>query len=251
MSIPRYSIITVCLNAKEALAITLHSIEQQTFKNFEWIIIDGKSADGTIDIVQDHHCVTHLVSESDKGIYDAMNKGVNLANGEYLLFLNAGDWLYCNNTLQNVDSRLDNQLVVGDIAVVKDKKTYIKEYGKFGINKRYCYTKSFPHQSTFIKKCLFDKYGYYCEEFKIRGDHDLFARFMMKNVPFSFLNFCISVFPLNGISFQMKKSKLLHDELLLVRTRNFSIIYRVKMKIYDFFDCVFIRHNEDRNSKIG
>lgn len=86
MSVPRYSIITVCLNAKEGLERTLRSIEEQTFNNFEWIVIDGGSTDGTVELIQNYSCIKRLISEPDEGIYDAMNKGIEISSGEYLFF---------------------------------------------------------------------------------------------------------------------------------------------------------------------
>lgn len=241
MGTPRYSIITVCLNAKEELKKTLSSIEQQTYRNFEWIIIDGQSKDGTVDVVRNHPCVTHLVSEPDEGIYDAMNKGGRLATGDYLLFLNAGDWLSSNSVLQKVDDHLNNDfhlsndLLIGDLMVInRHGESDQRRYKQRGIGKEYFYSQTLPHPATFIKRKIFERYGGYCEKFTIRGDHDFFARLAVNGVSFSFLPICISTFPLNGLSSKMKHSDLLKDELTIVRKRNFSIIYRIKMKFSSF-----------------
>ena len=236
MSIPRYSIITVCLNANEALRQTLHSIEQQTFKDFEWIVVDGGSTDGTVELIQNHSCVNRLISEPDEGIYDAMNKGLEISSGEYVFFLNAGDWLYSNETLSDAEQHLKTDIVIGNLAVV-DKCGFIslRRYETYGINKKYIYSKTLPHQSTFIKKKLFLTYGLYCKSFKIKGDHDFFARIITKGASFSFLPICITFFPLNGLSFQMKKSELLKNELMLVRKRNYSIAYRFKESLINFY----------------
>ena len=243
MNAPCYSIITVCLNAKEDLKKTLQSIEQQTFENFEWIIVDGGSIDGTIELIQTHPRVNKLISEPDEGIYDAMNKGINVASGEYLLFLNAGDWLYRKETLSQVEKNLQDDLVVGNMMVIKYGKMILKEYKKFGINKNYLYYRSFPHQSTFIKNKLFDKYGLYNTDFKICGDYDFFTRLFRNNVSFSFLNFCVSVFPVNGLSFQMKNSKLLKREISMVRKNNFDLLFRVKMLLYTFANDTLKRYH--------
>lgn len=230
MGAPRYSIITVCLNAKEELKKTLYSIEQQTYKKFEWIIIDGQSKDGTVDIVRNHSCVTHLISEPDEGIYDAMNKGINLATGDYLLFLNAGDWLYNKDVLRDAEKYLKADLLVGKLMVIDSQGNYsLREYDKRKIDKKYFYNQTFPHPATFIKRIIFETYGMYCQNFKIAGDHDFFSRLITKGVEFYFLPICVSFFPLNGLSFKMKHSKLLDKEVKMVRRRNFSFFFRLRM----------------------
>jgi glycosyltransferase involved in cell wall biosynthesis len=232
MSIPKYSIITVCLNAKNGLIQTFHSIEQQVFDNFEWIVVDGGSADGTVDAVRDYPRVNHLISEPDEGIYDAMNKGIKVSSGEYLLFLNAGDWLYSKETLLDMEKKLITPVVIGNLAVV-DRTGFIslRKYETYRINRDYIYNKTLPHQSAFIKKDLFLKYGLYCKDFKIKGDHDFFARIARKKIDFSYPGIFVSYYPLDGISSHFKQSKISKNELELVRKRNFSIIYRVNMHI--------------------
>ena len=100
----KVSIITVVLNDKVGFEHTAKSIVEQTaFELVEWIVIDAASTDGTVDVIKQYSSqITYWVSEPDKGIYDGMNKGINNANGEYLLFLNAGDTLYSRNTIENI-----------------------------------------------------------------------------------------------------------------------------------------------------
>jgi glycosyltransferase involved in cell wall biosynthesis len=249
--LPRYSIITVCLNAKEDLKKTLHSIEKQTFHNFEWIVIDGKSTDGTVDILRHHPLVAYLLSEPDDGIYDAMNKGIKLATGDYFLFLNAGDSLYNKTTLQDVDKHLTGDLVIGCMMCIlfdknKQKKNSLRRFYDRDIGKEYLYNRTLPHQSTFVKREIFDKYGGYCKTFKIKGDHDFFSRIIVRGVKFSFLSFCVAIYPLNGVSHQMKKSKLVCDELCLVRRRNYSMAYRIKVNVHALLDSLALIFNRLR-----
>ena len=99
----KISIITVNLNNRDGLQKTIDSVVSQTFKDFEWIVIDGGSTDGSKELIEqyaDH--ITYWVSEPDKGIYNAMNKGIKVSKGEYLFFLNSGDWLWEPNTLLSV-----------------------------------------------------------------------------------------------------------------------------------------------------
>ena len=103
LSLPSLTIITIVYNRVKDIEYTLKSITEQTYKNIEYIVIDGNSNDGTLDIIQKYlDKINHLVSEKDNGIYDAMNKGLRLATGDYVLFINGGDNLHQKNTIENI-----------------------------------------------------------------------------------------------------------------------------------------------------
>ena len=129
MATPVISIITVCYNAEKEIEATLKSVKEQTFKGYEYIIIDGASKDNTLKVIADSGVSpTHLVSEKDKGIYDAMNKGLALAKGDYLMFLNAGDSLYSPNTLQQIAdvAKTNPDVIYGDTAIVDAERNYLR-----------------------------------------------------------------------------------------------------------------------------
>lgn len=130
MATPVISIITVCYNAEREIEATLKSVKEQSFKNYEYIIVDGASKDNTLKVItQSGVTPTHLVSEKDKGIYDAMNKGLALAKGEYLMFLNAGDSLYSTNTLQQIADVAEHEnpdVIYGDTAIVDAERNYLR-----------------------------------------------------------------------------------------------------------------------------
>ena len=130
MTVPVISIITVCYNAEKEIVATLKSVKEQTFKGYEYIIIDGASKDNTLKVVVDSGVEpTHLVSEKDNGIYDAMNKALFIAKGEYLMFLNAGDSLYSPNTLQHiadVAQKENPDVIYGDTAIVDADRKYLR-----------------------------------------------------------------------------------------------------------------------------
>ncbi|MBR5324149.1 MAG: glycosyltransferase [Muribaculaceae bacterium] len=130
MSTPVISIITVCYNASHEIEATLKSIKEQSFKGYEYIIIDGASKDNTLEVItQSGVEPTHLISERDKGIYDAMNKGLALAKGEYLMFLNAGDSLYSPQTLQTIADVAEQEnpdVIYGDTAIVDTERNYLR-----------------------------------------------------------------------------------------------------------------------------
>lgn len=120
MSVPKLSIITVTYNAAEFIEPTIQSIASQSFRDFEYVVVDGLSKDNTVEILKNHPETVHRwVSERDAGLYDAMNKAIALAQGEYVMFLNAGDLLYDDEVLNEVFQEAQNQDVIyGDTAVI-------------------------------------------------------------------------------------------------------------------------------------
>lgn len=173
---PKLSIITVNLNNAAGLRKTIESVISQTYTDFECLIIDGGSTDGSVEIINEYdEKITYWVSEPDKGIYNAMNKGILQAKGEYCLFLNSGDWLLNENILNLVFSK--NYIVDlicckvynhikyghGTIQLPKEKLTFYDFY-----------IATLPHQSTFIKTKLFNENGLYDETLKILADWKFF-----------------------------------------------------------------------------
>ena len=128
METPLFSIITITFNAESTLRPTLESVAAQTYKGYEYLIIDGASRDATVELARQYPCVSHIVSEPDRGLYDAMNKGIAAANGEYLIFLNAGDSLYAPDTLQKIadfigENRPD--IIYGETVIVDSERSFI------------------------------------------------------------------------------------------------------------------------------
>lgn len=168
----KYSIITVNFNNKEGLRKTIESVIQQTFRDFEFIVIDGGSTDGSIDVLQEYEAkINYWVSEPDGGIYQGMNKGIKKATGEYLNFMNSGDCFYNDKVLQHV---FDKQLVC-DIIVGKDYHYNPLTRQGFStilpprISMLTFFIQTLPHQSTFFKRELF-KDSPYDESLRIVSD---------------------------------------------------------------------------------
>ncbi|WP_417912912.1 glycosyltransferase family 2 protein [Candidatus Electronema sp. TJ] len=238
-----YSIITVCLDNEQGAAKTAESIVKQTFSNFEWIFIDGGSQDNSVNAIRDNPALTHLVSEPDEGIYHAMNKGVYLSQGDYCIFLNAGDWFYNENVLENVSNRLEGDLVVGWLNVIYPdsfrKQSKIRRLDQQDVRRKFLYHRTLHHQSTFIKRSLFKKYGCYDQTFKIYGDWDFFLRVINKGVDLKFIKLCIANYPFDGISSTSIGTAFNIKEINRIRQRHFSILYRVKRYIIDRIEGVF------------
>lgn len=172
------SIITVNLNNKNGLQKTMESILTQSCKDFEWIVIDGNSTDGSVELIKSHaENITYWVSEHDNGIYDAMNKGINAAKGEYILFLNSGDMLYSNDVIEHLWKENQNEdIIVYDILLQNGNKLIKKDLFLLSsislVSFLFCST--FPHQSTLIKRDLFNKIGIYDLSYKYVADWTFF-----------------------------------------------------------------------------
>lgn len=164
----KLSIITINYNNKCGLQKTIDSVVCQTWHDFEWIVIDGGSTDGSKELLEQYQQhFAYWCSEPDKGVYNAMNKGVENAKGEYLLFLNSGDALYDKNVLQKVDDlKLDADIISGQVERM-DNHQPLRVYDDSILMQ--LYRDTLNHQGTFIKRSLFDDLRY-DETLKIVSD---------------------------------------------------------------------------------
>jgi glycosyltransferase involved in cell wall biosynthesis len=178
----KLSIITVNKNNAQGLEKTIESVVCQKFTNYEYIIIDGNSTDNSVDIIKKYSDSIHYwISEPDTGIYNAMNKGIRKATGEYVIFMNSGDCFINSDTLLNVFSKEHTaDLLVG--SMIREWKSYYKE--KTTIASKITFyaivTSPIPHQSTFTKRSLFDDLGFYDERFKTCADRKFFILAVFK-----------------------------------------------------------------------
>lgn len=200
------SIITVNLNNASGLRKTVNSIEQLITSSkitIESVIIDGDSKDESVDVIHDfikHNPTIDVkyLSEPDNGVYDAMNKGINLASGDYAVFMNSGDE-FANNDFLDVFNSLDESVdvIYGDSVLRYREKYYasiVKDTIYFG-----CKAIPFCHQSGFFKVSLL-KQNYYSLEYKIAGDYELVTRLLYQNRKFMHINKYISVYDIDGLS---------------------------------------------------
>jgi glycosyltransferase involved in cell wall biosynthesis len=216
----KISVITINYNDKEGLKKTIDSVVNQSFKDFEFIIIDGGSNDGSVSIIEENKDeISYWVSEPDSGIYNAMNKGIKVATGEYLLFLNSGDWLYADDAIAKVNKFIDglSDIYYGNAVFKFHKKDKIVKYEK-AISFDFFANSSFCHQSTFINKKLFNEIFFYNEDLKIVSDWEFFIyAICIKNVSHKYMDLIVSNYDFGGISSKPENEtlKLMEREIVL------------------------------------
>lgn len=182
----KISIITVCWNSAATIEKTIQSVAAQTYADIEYIIVDGQSKDATLDIVKKYpDTVTKWISEQDKGLYDAMNKGIRMATGDYIGIVNADDTFADDTVIENVVEFLKANPVeasIGDIVQHKEDGKTIRKYSAKKWQPEKLKVGFMPaHPAIFFKKGLFEKLGYYALDFKIAADYELIIRYFLKN----------------------------------------------------------------------
>jgi glycosyltransferase involved in cell wall biosynthesis len=251
------SIITVCYNSEKYIQDTIKSVLNQTYDNIEYIIIDGKSTDNTLDIIKEYEPKFNdrmkWISEPDEGIYDAMNKGIKLATGDIIATINSDDVYADNNVLENVIEVFNEEhcdACYGNVAMVKrDDLNQISRLWRTDSNKYFSQLKYGwvpAHPSFFAKKRLYDEYGNFDLDFKIAADFDLICRFIEKNnIKLSYLNKTLVKMRIEGTSnnslkaiyqgnkeafISLKKNDVFPYLIFLKPLR--KILYLLKAKLY-------------------
>ena len=184
----KLSIVTVCLNSVETIEDTIKSVLIQDYKDIEYIVVDGRSTDGTLDIVNRYrNNISNMISEPDNGVYEAMNKGIKLSTGDIIATLNADD-VYADETIvgRMVEFMQSNGLDAGygDIVYIDQKNTdHITRFWKPGEYKRgaFYYGWVIPHPAFFCRKQVFERFGYFNDKLQIAADFELMLRFIEKH----------------------------------------------------------------------
>jgi len=203
---PKLSIITVCYNNCEGLRKTMESVKAQTFKDYEYIVIDGGSTDGTVELIKENEqYIDYWVSEKDSGIYNAMNKGIKVAKGEYCYFLNSDDYIAASNTLEKIFKQVKNNpdIIYGNLARRKNNKLH--SITKFSNRITPCcfyrHKQAIHHQASFMKRELFEKYGLYSDKAKLISDWIFFFEtIILHKVSTQYINRVFVVFLYGGES---------------------------------------------------
>ncbi len=212
----KVSIITVNYNDKPGLEKTIASVLSQTSSDYEFVVMDGGSTDGSVELINQYKDrIDIAVSEKDSGVFNAMNKAIKAATGEFLIFMNGGDIFYNQTVLEDVIPMLTSEadIYYGDnYKETPGRSKRLKTYPE-KLSFSFFYTSSINHQSTFIRRSLFDQYFYYNENYRIAADWEFFIYTICKeNVPYKYLKKTIAIYDFTGISSNPKSSELFIKE---------------------------------------
>ncbi|MDC0376033.1 glycosyltransferase [Pelagibacteraceae bacterium] len=234
----KLSIITINYNNKNGLKKTISSLKnQKNIKrhNYEYIVIDGFSNDGSANLIRKNKFITNYKIEKDKGIADAFNKGINLAKGKYVYFLNSADTLYDDYSLKKILKILnDKDIYIFKIVVVDKKKNIINESNNFISLAKQKYRNYLPHQGMIIKKTLFQKYGKYDVSYKFGMDYEWSTRLIndTKNLKIYFLNKLIAKMINDGVSLKHYVKTFMSYHKARVKNDIINSIYSLIISIF-------------------
>lgn len=203
-----YTIVTVCYNAESCIEQTIKSVLSQKRDLFEYIIIDGKSKDATMAIVDQYKAdIDLVVSEPDKGIYDAMNKAIALAKGDYINFMNAGDCFVNNTVLEDVSAGIEakrSDVVFGNEVVKLDGIYYEVEATPFYDPPYIKHSMGFNHQCTFVRTDVARKYPFDLQ-YRLAADYNMIMTIYRNKGTFQKVPLPVAFFDTNGVSVRQKK----------------------------------------------
>ena len=229
----KFSIITVNFNNKAGIIKTIESVVKQTFNDFEFIVIDGCSTDGSVEyIIDNSNFFSYWVSENDKGVYHAMNKGLKIAKGDYCIFLNSGDYFHDSNVLKNALSliKYNPSLVYGLIEWENTKQLWnprrdLKDY-------EMAFQSLIPHQGCFFDTELVKKMGGYQEKYKVISDWGLMLQLIQHKFEIQKIDMLVSICEKQGISSSLEH-KIIKERLDFLFRHSFSTfikgcLYKIK-----------------------
>lgn len=247
----KISIVTVCFNSEATIRDTIESVLSQSYPDIEYIIVDGASGDGTMSIVEEYgNKIAKVVSEPDRGIYDAMNKGIGLATGDVIGILNSDDFFEHSSIIEYVASHFiaeyNDDLAFGDVVFVKpdNLQRVVRYYSASHFRPwklRFGWMP--PHPATFIKKSVYEKVGLYSLDYKISADYEMFVRLLMVHgLRYSILNRFLVRMRSGGVSTCGLKSKIiLNIEIVKacrsngIYTNLLFILSKIPFKLLELF----------------
>ncbi|MDB4026800.1 glycosyltransferase [Candidatus Thioglobus sp.] len=191
----KVSIITVVWNNKETIKDSINSVLNQTYADIEYIVVDGSSSDGTVDIVKGYvNKISHFISEPDEGIYDALNKGIELASGDVIGILHSDDLFSDRFVVSDMMERMaveNAEIAFSDMVIVDNSMTKVLRYYMASYFSPWMFKIGWmpPHPTCFIKKSLFDEFGMYSLDYKVAGDFDFLVRiFYARDISWTYLD---------------------------------------------------------------
>lgn len=235
----KFSIVTISLNSEDVIENCINSIAEQTYANREHIIIDGGSQDSTVRIIQEHsEHLSHWVSEPDQGIADAMNKGIEAATGDYVIFIHSDDFLIDNRALESIYESMRDPI---DYYIFQVMAVYPDQSRKLMHNRGFGWSTYFKmgscHQGHVISRRLFQKYGTYDTSFKIGMDYDFVLRVLSQSISSKSVDIAVSCMGQTGISSRTDWAGLeqrFMDERRAHEKNNASVLLKAIYPIYWF-----------------
>jgi glycosyltransferase involved in cell wall biosynthesis len=234
----KISIITVCYNSAATIEKTFQSVKTQTYKNLEYIVVDGMSSDATLDIIENNkEIISKHISEPDKGLYDAMNKGIQLATGELIGILNSDDIFTDNNVLENIvkfHSENNVEASVGNIIQFNEEGKTVRKYSAKNWNPEKLKIGFMPpHPSIFFKRELFKRLGLYDLTFKSGADYELIIRYFLENkITYKYSDITSTSMAMGGISSSgMESYKMITKEICKALKMNNISFSPLKVKL--------------------
>ncbi len=229
---PKITVVTICYNAENTIEKTILSVLNQTYENIEYIVVDGASKDGTMKIVNKYHNrISRIISESDKGIYDAMNKGIDNTTGDYCLFMNSGDYFYSNDSVYNAVELFDE-----DAAVIYGNTEYRYDYGteihpplklQYVLKGAFC-----CHQSAFFRTDVIRNYRYDLS-FKIVADWALFRTLYINGEKFQYIDTVVASYDnIEGASTSFSMKSYINHKKEKLRCKGLNNNVLISAKLY-------------------
>lgn len=244
----KVSIITIVYNNQNSITYAIESVLNQNYPDVEYIIIDGQSTDGTVDKIKPYlTSISHLISEPDKGIYDAMNKGLKLATGDIIGILNSDDFYANDHIISDVVYWFENKkvdLVFGDIVYVKpdNLEKVIRHYSSANFSpKKFVWGWMPAHPSCFLRREIYEKYGYFKTDYKISADYELLTRFMARfQISYDYIPQVFVKMRIGGASTaNLKSNWILNKEIVRacsengIKTNIYKVLFKYFVKIFE------------------
>lgn len=199
----KITVITVNYNNVKGLKKTIESVINQNYSQYEFVVIDGGSNDGSVGLIESYSRIDNWISEKDKGVYHAMNKGIQMAKGDYVIFMNSGDVFYDQDVLNKFIPELDRNLgiVYGNSLYYNESGYNREEYPPAELNYSFFRSAGINHQAAFIKRKLFFEYFFYQESYKICADWDFFMRIIcLHKISYKYKNAFVCRYDFSGMS---------------------------------------------------
>ena len=243
----KVSIITVVYNNQSTIDYAIRSVLSQDYPNIEYIVVDGNSTDATVEKIQNYKKnITHFISEPDKGIYDAMNKGLKLATGDIIGILNSDDFYADNNIISSIVNEFQEKkidLVFGDIVFVKPENLnkITRYYSSDNFHPRKFAWGWMPaHPSCFLKQEIYKKYGYFKTDYKIAADYEIITRFMAKyGISYSYIPKVFVKMRTGGVSSANLKSNWILNKEIVRACRENGIETNMPKVLLKYFTKIF------------